>query len=219
MDWTIIVTIIASVGTIGTFIVMVYRWVYCRHKEKKFREKEEIYKPLYRDIEILINSVKNFEDERCGQPLAFWKTVWGKVPYNLYSKLEELFEKRFKEYCDWLKASRDFIRYKIYFNINMHLKKLDEEFRNLGVGSFEYKIYNSLVLSILHGENMSLHWFKEHDLNLWEDIEKCPHSKGIRNLLEWLKEYNPCIESLRKTQSDLIKFAESLKDELKRKIV
>jgi len=218
MDWTVILTAMAAIGTIGSFVVAFYRWVYCPRKEKGSREKEEIYKPLHRDIKTLINSVENFEEERCGQPLVFWKTVWGKVPSDLYNKLAELFDKRFGEYCNWLKAGQDFIRYKIYFYVNQHLTKLDEEFRNLGAGSFEYKLYGSLVLPILHGESISLAWFKEHDPSFWEEIEKCPHSKDIRNLLEWLKEYNPCIESLRKTQGNLLKSAENLRDELKRKI-
>ena len=214
MDWTAIL----AIGSIGSLIVTFYRWVYCPHKEKIAREKEEIYKPLYRDIEILTKSVKNFEEERCGQHFPFWKTLEGKASSDLYSKLEELFEKRFREYCSWLKASQNFIRYTIYFYVDMHLRKLDEEFKNLGVGSFEYKLYSSLVLPILYGESMSLAWFKEHDLSLWEDIEKCPHSKDIRNLFKWLKEHNPCIESVRESRKDLIKLAENLKDELKRKI-
>ncbi|MCJ7635847.1 hypothetical protein MUP77_26085 [Candidatus Bathyarchaeota archaeon] len=218
MDWSVILTTIAAIGTMGSFIVGFYRWVYCRHKERTTREKEEIYKPLHRDIETLVNSTKNFEEEKCEQPLAFWKSLWGKVPSDLYSRLEGLFEKRFREYCNWLKASQDFIRYKIYFYVTMHLTKLDGEFKNLGVGSFEYKLYGSLMSPILHGESISLTWFKEHDLSLWEEVERCPHSKDIRNLLEWLKEHNPCIESLRKAQKDLLKSAETLSDELKRKI-
>lgn len=187
--------------------------------KKSSKEKEEVYKPLRRDVEKLIERVRMLDGvEPLEQPLTFWKETEGRISSNLYSKLENLFEKEFREYCDWLKTSKDFIRYKIYFYVNMHIKKLKEEYEGLGVGSFEYNLYSSLVIPVIRGDNISVTWFEEHNPNLWENIIKCPHSKDIRSLLEWLKERNPCIETLRKTQSDLIKLAENLRDELNRKI-
>jgi hypothetical protein len=185
-------------------------------------EKEDIYKPLRRDVEKLIERVRMLGlIEDCissQQPLTFWKELEGRIPSNFYSELEDIFETRLKEYYGWLRASKNFIRYKIYFYVNMQLDKLQEEYKGLGVGSFEYHLYSSLVIPVIHGDDVSVAWFEGHDPNLWENIEKCPHSKDIRTLLEWLKERNPCIETLRKNQSDLIKLAENLRDELNRKI-
>jgi hypothetical protein len=75
------------------------------------------------------------------------------------------------------------------------------------------------VIPIIHGDNIDPAWFKEHDADLWENIEKCPHSTYILTLLDWLKkEPNSCIETLRRNQSDLTKLAANLKDELNQKI-
>jgi len=214
VDWNIIF----AIGSIGSLIVTFYRWVYCRHKDKVAKEREEIYKPLREDVQALTDSVKNFENERCEQPPVFWKTIEGKVSSKFYGRLEELFEKKFGEYCNWLKASEALIRYKIYFYMGTHLRGLGEEFKNLGVGVLEYKLYGSLLLPILRGESMSPSWFKEHDPSLYEEIEKCPRSKDIRSLLNWLNEREPCIETLRRIRHDLMGQAEKVKNEVNRKI-
>lgn len=190
--------------------------------EASVKEKEEIWKPLRGDVEKLIEHVHalSLPEEFMGslQPLVFWKKLEGKIPFSFYSMLENIFETKLKEYYDWLRASKNFIRYQINFHVDNQLNKLQEEYERLGVGLFEYHLYNSLVIPVIHGDNLSLAWFKEHDVALWENIEKCPHSEHIHILFEWLKQRNPCIETLRKTQSDLIKLAENLRDELNRKI-
>lgn len=189
-------------------------------KKISSRDKEEIYKPLRRDVEELIKRVGMLGgvEGLSEQPLIFWKDTEGKVSKDFYSRLEDIFERRYKEYRDWLNASQNFVRYKIYFYVNEQLKELQKEYKALGVGDFEYRLYNNLILPVFHGDNLSLTWFKDHDPSLWEYLEKCPHSKDIRPLLEWLKQPNSCVKTLMKVQSDLIKLAESLKDELNRKI-
>jgi len=185
-------------------------------RQNRSKDKEEIYKPLRQDVEKLVDSVKDFKSYE--KPLTFWKDMEGRISFSFYSKLEDIFEKRFKEYSNWLKASQEFIRYKIYFLVNNYLNKLQKEYEDLGVGSFENHLYESLSMPVIRGDALSIPWFEEYDPKLWVNIVKCAHSEDIRRLLEWLREPNPCIESLKRAQSDLIKLAETLKDELNRKI-
>ena len=215
----IYVQTILAIGSIGSLLITFYRWVYYPYTERIEKTKENIYKPLHSIVEKLVYSVQNYNDDICAQTYDFWKREKKNIPQQLYMELENIFEKRYKEYCSWRKEIEYYIKFMIYFYVDRHFKDLKEEYAHLGYGSLQDALHYSLLIPILKGYEINLTWFKEHDPELWKNLERCSQPENIRNLFGWLKQESPFIEKIQKIQLDLIKEAKDLKKELEIKII
>lgn len=203
--------LLAIFGFFGLLMEYYYRVHRPREKDKK-QKRNEIYKPLLKDVDVLIASVR--VKEPFSAPFN-WKTVEGKVSSQLFRRLQKLFQEKADNYYKWLQHNKDFIRFKGYFFLNFQLSELQEEFHSLGVGGLEYDLYNSIVTPILKGKKITLKWIEDNNPKLHENLMKCQSYKKLKRLLDYLNEENPCIVPFRKAEQDLLQSAKELKNELK----
>ncbi len=211
-DWGLVLTallvVIASFGLLMEYYYRVHR---PREKDKE-QKRNEIYKPLVNNLNILIERVK--QKEAVITPFD-WKTVEDKVPAQLFERIQNLYEDKVDYYQRLSQHIKDFIRYKICFDLNSYLSGLQEEFHKLGVGKLEYELFNSIVTPIMDGEKITLRWLEENKPELYENLEKCPNHKRLKELLDSLNEENPCIMSFRKIVHDLLQSTKEIEDKMK----
>lgn len=191
-----------------------YYRVYRTRAKDKEQKRNEIYKPLLKDIDALIESVR--VKKLFGPPFN-WKTVEDKVSTQLYGRLQKLFQEKVDNYHQWLEHNQNFIRFKGYFYLKSHLPELEEEFKSLGFGGLEFQLYESIIIPLLEGEKITLRWLEDNRPELHENLIKCASYKKIKRLFNWLNKEDPCIVSLRKTEQDLLQLAEELRVELKKR--
>ena len=203
--------LLAIFGFFGLLMEYYYRVHRPREKDKK-QKRNEVYKPLLKDVDVLIESVRVKEPF---SPPFNWKTVEGKVSSQLFRRLQKLFQEKADNYYKWLEHNRNFIRFKGYFYLKSHLPELEEEFKNLGFGGLEFQLYESIVMPLLESEKITLRWLEDNRPELHENLMKCQSYKKLKRLLDYLNKENPCIVPFRKAEQDLLQSAKELKNELK----
>lgn len=211
-DWTLALGVLSAIFTFCILLTQVYSRVYIPREKAKETKRKEIYKPLLKDIDALIEKVRKKEPFN---PPFNWKTVEEKVSAQLYRRLQNLFQENVDNYHNLLQHNKDFIRFKGYFFLNSQLSELQEEFHSLGVGGLEYELYNSIVTPILKGKKITLKWIEDNNPKLYEHLMKCQSYKKLKRLLDYLNKENPCIVPFRKAEQDLLQSAKELKNELK----
>lgn len=223
MDWSIIVGIGGIAAIIGVIIEACYRIpkILRERKFHKISERKEIYEPLLREVESLENSIKNFSENSdkvsIGQSrTSFLRTIKGKIPTNLYKKIEFLFEKQYGEFHDWLIHNEEFIKFKIQVDIDERFSELRDEFKALGIGVLEDKIYNEICLPIMKEENISLRWLEDHNREFYNKLKKCSHFDEVEALFNWLKKPDPAIKFLKEKQSILLSLVQEIEREIKK---
>ena len=210
-EWTLILTAIGILIAFCALVIGYYSKVHIHKRKEKEQKREEIYKPLLSNITLIIEGIK----KRDGYVPDFWESLEGKVSPKLYEKLK-IFHNSADDYFKLLKHNQDFIRYKIYFYWNYHLPDLEKECNGLGLGNSEYNLYTSIVTPILNGEIVTLDWIKNNKKDFYKRLLQCPHYEKLEELLKWLKDENPCIQSLGKAEQELLQSAEKLKLELEK---
>lgn len=212
-DWALALGVLSAIFTFCILLTQYYSRVHVPRRKDKEQKREQIYKPIIRNVDALVEAVKEKKEFR---EQFNWKTVEGKVSRELYKKLQKLFEEKVDIYHKWLKHNRDFIRFQGSFYLDSSLPELEGEFRKLGAGKLEYELYNSIITSLLQGKKITLKLLEDSKPDFFHNLAKCPNHKELKKLLDWLNEDTPAMESLREAEQDLLKYADELKIELKK---
>lgn len=212
VEWSFVFTAVLVIFAFLGLLMEYYYRIYRPREKDKEQKRNGIYKPLLNDVDTLIANVK--EKKPYGAPFN-WKTVEDRVSTQLYGRLQNLFLEKVDNYYKLLEHNQNFVRFSSYFYLKAHLSELDEEFKNLGVGALEFELYDSMVTPILNGKKITLRELEDKKPELYENLAKCASFKKFKELLCGLNEENPCIESLRKAEQDLLQSAIELKNELK----
>jgi len=213
VNWSLVFTALATVFSFIAAITEIYYRVHIPRTKDKERKREDIYKPLLKDVDALIESI---EKRTKFSPPFNWRTVEEKVSPKFFEKLNDLFDVRADRYYKLLEHNREFVRLQVYFYLDKNLENLKTEFKNLGVGGLESELYQVIVSPILEGEKISLRWLEDNKPELFENLKKCPSCKNIKSLLDWLNEESPCGIYYKNAEHDLLQSAEKIKRELKR---
>lgn len=211
-NWILIFTALASIFSFLALLTEYYYRVHRPRAKDKEEKRDKIYKPLRKDLDALVESVRAREPF---SPPFNWKTVEGDVSSQLFGRLQKLFEEETGNYHKWLKHNQDFIRFEGYFYLKSQLPKLEKEFKSLGVGGLEFELHKSIVAPLLEGEKITLRWLEDNSPELHENLMKCESHKKLKRLLDYLNEENPCIVAFRKAEQDLLQSAKELKCDLK----
>lgn len=213
VEWSLVFTaILVIIGFFGLLMEYYYRVHRPREKDKE-QKRNEIYRPLIKDVEALLERVRKREPF---SPPFNWETVEEKVSAKLYSKLQKLFRDDASSYYNLLAHNQDFIRFKAYSYLHEHLAELEKEYHSLGAGVLEYEIYTAIVSPILEGEKVSLKLIEERKPKLYEYLLQCESHKKLKDLLDYMNKENPCLKYLEASEQDLLMSAEKMREELKK---
>lgn len=141
MGW---IEILVALGGIGAFlggIATFYRWVYVPRREKKARQKREIYVPLRDELSRLAACVERFE-YIAGLSTKLLKLVEVEGLHALRRRLNGFLERR-TTYNDWRQISDDRIRTIIFDQVHVAKPALMEEFEKLGQRHLEEELFKA----------------------------------------------------------------------------
>lgn len=212
-DWALALGVLSAIFTFCILLTQYFSRVHVPRRKDKEQKREQIYNPIIRNVDALVEAVKEKKEFR---EQFNWKTVEGKVSIELYKKLQKLFEEKVDMYHKWLKHNKDFIRFQGSFYLGSSLPELEGEFRKLGVGRLEYELYDSIMTSLLEGKQITLKLLEDSKPDFFNNLSKCPSYKELKKVLDWLNEDTPAMESLREAEQGLLKYVAELRVELKK---
>ena len=212
VNWTLVFTALTAIFSFIAAITEIYYRVYIPRSKDKDKKREDVYKPLLNDVDVLIASVKKREKF---SEVFNWKTVKEKVSPKFFEKLKELFEVKAHLWYKLLEHNRDFLRYQCYFYVNTNLENLQKEFGSLGSGNLGNVMFEVTDKPLIESEKISLRWLEDNQPELFELLKKCASYKSLKSLFDWINVESPCLVYYKNAEQDLMQSAQKMRNELK----
>lgn len=172
MDWQLVPTIVAAIGTFLTALFSAWHYVLSpylvRRKQETLEKQQELRVKIQNRISIrnsiefnINNAVKKNTPERPDIGIGFL----GDTDQESSAKIREYYNNH-NVYSDWLRACKELLDYKIEDTMRQHLPETLQKHRIDGA----IRASDTISCKFMDGQNVTATWLKENLSDMYKQL-------------------------------------------------